>query len=127
MAIQAMTRPQGGFALIEGLVAVLIFSFGILAAIGLQATSVKAVTAAKERLDASLVANEQIGRMWSNPTSLTSLNDQPVSGLPNGRMNVTVTATADPDVSHVEVVITWRSPGAAQDSRHRQALQISKG
>jgi type IV pilus assembly protein PilV len=114
-------------ALIETLVAVLIFSFGVLAAIGLQATSVKAVTAAKERLDASLVANEQVGRMWSNPANLIPMTDHPVSALPDGKMTVTVIPTTDPDVSHVEVVVTWRSPGASHDSTHRQAVQISRG
>ena len=114
-------------ALIEVLVAVLIFSIGVLAAIGLQATAISAVTDAKERLDASLVANEQVGRMWTDPANLIPVVNQAVTTLPGGKMNVTVTPTADPNVSQVDVVVTWRSSNANHDSTYQESVQISRG
>lgn len=50
--------------LIESLLAILIFSLGILALVGLQATSIKQSTDAKYRSEAALLANEVIGQMW---------------------------------------------------------------
>lgn len=57
-------RQQSGMVLIEALLAVLIFSLGILALVGLQATSVKQSADAKYRSEAALLVNEIIGQMW---------------------------------------------------------------
>lgn len=60
---------QRGVSLIEALVAILIFSIGVLALIALQATSIRQSADAKYRSEASLLANEVIGQMWvSNRT-----------------------------------------------------------
>ena len=50
--------------LIESLLAILIFSLGILALVGLQAAAVKQSADAKYRTEAALLANEIIGQMW---------------------------------------------------------------
>ncbi len=50
--------------LIEALLAILIFSLGILALVGLQAAAVKQSADAKYRTEAALLANEVIGQMW---------------------------------------------------------------
>ena len=55
---------QGGFSLIEGLVAILIFSFGILALVSMQASSIQQSSGARYRSEASLLANDLIGQMW---------------------------------------------------------------
>jgi len=49
--------------LLEALIAVLIFSMGILAIVGMQASAVRATSDAKYRSDASMLANELIGQM----------------------------------------------------------------
>ena len=59
--------------LIEVLIAVLIFSMGILGIVGLQASAVKASTDAKYRSEAGLLANELIGRMWVSDRSQATL------------------------------------------------------
>ena len=61
---QQRTGKQSGAMLIEVLIAILIFSVGILGIVGLHASTVKASTDAKYRSEASLLANELIGRMW---------------------------------------------------------------
>jgi len=50
--------------ILEAMIAILVFSLGILGIVGLQAASIKASTDAKYRSEASLLANEVIGRMW---------------------------------------------------------------
>jgi len=50
--------------LLEGLIAVLIFSMGILAIVGMQAAAVKASSDAKYRSEAGLLANQLLGAMW---------------------------------------------------------------
>jgi type IV pilus assembly protein PilV len=51
--------------LLEVLVAILIFAVGVLAVVGLQVSAVKQSGSAKYRADASLLANDLIGRMWA--------------------------------------------------------------
>jgi type IV pilus assembly protein PilV len=60
---------QTGAMLLEALIAILIFSMGILAIVGLQAAAIKNANDAMYRTNASLLANELIGHMWvSNRT-----------------------------------------------------------
>ncbi len=61
---RTIVNNQQGSAILEALIAILIFSIGILAIIGLQAASVSNTAAAKYRTDASLLANQVIGQMW---------------------------------------------------------------
>ena len=61
-----MLKPSGrratrGIALVEALVAVLIFTTGILGIVGLQAAMTRAQGAAKSRADAALLAGELMG------------------------------------------------------------------
>ena len=57
---------QRGIALIEALVGIAIFSFGVLGLIGLQASMTKSQSAAKYRADAGNLAGELVGVMWGD-------------------------------------------------------------
>jgi len=59
--------------LLEGLISILLFSIGILAIVGLQATSIKISGDAKYRSDASLLANQLIGQMWMSDRTPATL------------------------------------------------------
>jgi type IV pilus assembly protein PilV len=52
--------------LLEALIAILIFSLGILTVVGIQATSIKMAADAQLRTKAALLANRLIGQMWAN-------------------------------------------------------------
>jgi type IV pilus assembly protein PilV len=52
--------------LLESFIAILIFSMGILAIVGMQASAIKNSADAKYRSEASLLANELLGKMWVN-------------------------------------------------------------
>lgn len=62
-----------GFSLIESLVAMAIFSLGVLGLIGMYSTAVSTVTDSQYRAEASAYANELMGTIWSTvprpPTS----------------------------------------------------------
>lgn len=63
-------RKQSGLMLLETLVAILIFSFGILGLVSMQANAISLNTDAKHRADAALLANQLIGRLAvSSPAS----------------------------------------------------------
>jgi type IV pilus assembly protein PilV len=66
-------RRQRGFTLIEVLVALLIFAFGVLALVGLQATAIRQSGSAKYRADAALLADQLIGQMWISNRDATSM------------------------------------------------------
>lgn len=128
MIPQSRSRArQSGSMLLESLIAVLIFSMGILAIVGMQASAVKASSDAKYRSDASMVANQLIGQMWvSNRTAATLQNnfqggagtDGPLytawladvqAALPGAVANppvVTVTAA-----NLVTITVFWIAPG----------------
>jgi type IV pilus assembly protein PilV len=59
-------RGERGMILIESLMAVAIFSLGILALIGMQATAMKQMTDARIRADASYLASQIISQMWTD-------------------------------------------------------------
>lgn len=63
---------QRGVILLEALVAVLVFSVGVIALLALQASSITMTRDAKLRADASLIANEIIGLMWADKDNLAS-------------------------------------------------------
>ena len=72
----APAGAQQGVMLIEALVAILIFTLGIVALMGLQANSMKQMSDAKYRTDASYLANCIETRLGKPPsTSTTTLNE----------------------------------------------------
>lgn len=84
---QRLRKKQSGAFLLEVLIAILIFSVGILGIVGLQASAVTASTDAKYRSEASLLANKLIGQMWVSARSLGALQTNfagHVSGVSDG-------------------------------------------
>ena len=110
---------QQGVVLLEALIAILIFSMGILALVGLQAAMIKNTSDAKYRSEASFIAQQWIGVMWSNPDNTIAYlipdNTDPrfdiSARLPSGTRTVTQSVT---DPNQYVITITWRQPGQAQ-------------
>lgn len=115
------TRPQTGSALLEGLLAILIFSIGILGLVGLQGASMRNTTLAKMRVDASLIADERIGRAWVDRANLASYaeSDTPVAGLPDGKRTTAVAG------NQLTVTVTWQVPGDTMTHSYRSVAQIN--
>jgi type IV pilus assembly protein PilV len=64
-------RQQKGSMVIEALLAILLFSLGVIAMMGLQAASVTMATDARYRSDANLLANNLMAQMWASHVSTT--------------------------------------------------------
>ncbi|WP_230414355.1 PilV family protein [Collimonas silvisoli] len=58
-------KQQGGFLLIEVLAAILIFSFGILGLVGLQASTINNSISAEDRSQAALLADNLVATLWN--------------------------------------------------------------
>ena len=115
------SSAQRGVVLLEALVAILLFSMGVLALVGLQAAMIKNTSDSKFRADASYIAQQWAGMMWADPTQptaylipdLTDLRSDVSTNLPNGTRIVT-----QPDPinfpNQFMIVISWQQPGQPQ-------------
>ncbi len=140
--VPARRDNQSGVVLLEVLVAVLIFSIGILGMIGMQAASVTAVSDAKYRSEAAMVADQILARIWADQANVTTYDTGgsavSLSGfeanLPNGKRLVAVgplpavpppPATPLPVMRTVSVTITWQPPDSTTVHRFVTETQIS--
>jgi type IV pilus assembly protein PilV len=111
---------QEGFMLLEALIAVLIFSMGILSLVGMQATATRYATDAQFRSTASYLANQRMADIWvGDRATMSSFNESDISlsGLPDGKRTVKVV----PDTTNgylVTVTINWQMPGDAVAHKH---------
>jgi type IV pilus assembly protein PilV len=116
MAQANPAKPQQGVVLLETMVAILIFSVGVLAIVGLQAAMVKNVAEAKFRSEASYIAQARIGQIWADSSNAASYveTDTNISALlPNGKRTV-----AQPTAGEFVVTVTWQQPGPNQPVRN---------
>ena len=115
-----LPKSEGGVALLEVLISVLMLSLGVLALVGLQANMNSNATDAKYRAEANYLANQLVGLMWVDQSHLASYA---ISGgtcayancsawlsmvnsrLPGGSATVTINGTA------VNLTVTWQTPG----------------
>ena len=102
-------RRVAGSAMVEVLVAVLLFAIGIVALVRLLGTAVKDTGETEYRSQAVTLADEQIGRMWVDRANLAAYeeDDAALADLPAG------TRTVEVDGDVVTVTIGWQAPGGA--------------
>ena len=112
-------RPRGaqdGSALLEALIAILIFSFGVLGLIGILAASVRATNDARYRAEAANLANALIGDMWA--TAANELDPQFGSGGPKLVAWQTYVATQLPAADGANApLVDLAQPGLSSQSR----------
>lgn len=128
-----LRRRQTGAYLLEALVGILIFSFGILGIVGLQAQSIRMTNDSEYRAEAVYMANALISKMWTdNPAQLQTKYRSPAGAeyldfkLNHVQPAFKSAMTADPVVlvddatlppapsknSHVvQVSVFWQMPG----------------
>ena len=115
--IRRGARPQRGMALIEVLVSILLFSFGVLGLIGLEARSIDFSVDAEDRNRAALLANEIGSSMWLAGSVTVSapalanwqarVSDPTSGGLPNGTVTVTPVAGT---TNSADIALSWKAP-----------------
>ena len=99
-------QSQKGAVLLEALISVLIFSFGILAISGLQGAMMKNTADATYRAEASYVVQQQLGVMLSTPYGLGGNNVMSVANLPNGTLRTKLLTDG-----RFQFVVSWQVPG----------------
>jgi len=131
----AVPVNQKGAALLEALIAVLVFSVGLLGLAGFQVAAVKAQGEARARADAAFVANQMVGDLWAlapnqlaecagtYDASSTGCNNAPwgeriQQSLPSGSAVVVVNNT------QVTITLTWQTPGVADEHRYVHVANI---
>lgn len=107
---------QSGVALLEALVSILIFSFGLIGLLGLEARAINFSVNAEDRNRAALFASDMASAMWLNgsvtatPAIMAAwqanVSDATKGGVPNG--TVTVTPIVGP-IRSADITITWKS------------------
>lgn len=128
---QRQPRREAGFAIIDVLMAILLFSVGVLGLIGLQGAMTKNQLEAKVRADASYLANELVAQIWSDTLNINSYSvsgcegyapctawqDKVTSSLPGGAGEVATNSAGD-----VTITITWTNTAGDQ---HRYVTQTT--
>lgn len=106
--IKPSATTQKGAILLESLIAMLIFSMGILALVGLQAAMVSNTSDAKYRSVASYLAQQKLGELWADPKHIVATTEPgALAELPNGQYTIGYVA----DTGEVSITVTWQAPG----------------
>lgn len=128
---------QQGVMLIEALIGLLIFSLGILALIGMQAVAMQYTIDAKYRSEASFLANQIVGVMWTDRANLANYDTSSGSGSTLrtswiSQVQLTLPQATGSNVPEIDVVGTqvtvtlrWLRPGDTTASNYSVQAQIT--
>jgi type IV pilus assembly protein PilV len=98
--------------LIEALIAILIFSIGILAAVGMQSVALKNVTESRSRSEAAFLAGELLAQMWMDQNiNASQVNTSNVTGI---NYNYPGTGTIPPRLVGWVSRVNQKLPGSTQ-------------
>jgi type IV pilus assembly protein PilV len=125
----APRRAGRGFSLLETLISIVIFAFGLLGLVGLQAKAAQYAVSAEDTNRAALLAGEIATQMWTRrsvqlPGEVVDawaarVGDAAGVGLPNGQGEVQV------DAGVATVTVSWRPPSRrADEPAHRYRTQV---
>jgi type IV pilus assembly protein PilV len=133
---------QTGSYLLEALIAILIFSFGVLGLIGLLGSSIRVTNDARYRSEAANLAGAMIADMWTmtatqmdaefgtSGAKLTAWQNKAKALLPSA---ATYPPTVDltqpglsPESRTVVVTVFWQKPGETEKHQHLMTAQIGR-
>jgi len=133
---QRGAAQQGGI-LIEVLVAIVVFSFGLLGLVGMQVSATQYALEAEDRGRAALFADDLAAQMRlsrSVSLSVDQIDDwtdrvrgvNPRTGDPTGLglPNANVDVNADPAANRAVITITWRHPSQAEGAESRLVTEV---
>ena len=80
-------RKQAGVMLLEVLIAILIFSIGVLAVVGMQVAAINNVTDAKYRSEAAFLTNRLISQIWTDIPNIATYDYPGTGTLPASLAN----------------------------------------
>ena len=144
LKIKHFAAGQRGSYLLESLIAILIFAFGILGLVGLLGSSVRVTNDARYRSEAGNLASAMVAEMWTKTSAPGQLDADYGAGgprlaawqtkaealLPAAAANpITVDLTQpglSPESRTVVVTVFWQMPGETELHRHLMTAQIGK-
>lgn len=123
-------RQLGGFML-ESLIAMTLFSVGVLALVRTQAFAVTTTSGGKYRLDAAMIASQVVSELWVSGTATnvasfagtyadnsTSWGKRVTDALPGGSLDIAVVGT------EVTLTVRWQAPGESEPHRLQQIANV---
>jgi type IV pilus assembly protein PilV len=124
---------QSGVILLESLIAILIFSIGILALVGLQAVMVGNTTEAKYRSEANLIVQKRVAEIWANPANAAAMTEgDPTDPLNSPGFDISkqlpggVRYTMQLSPGEFLVLVTWQPPGDPANPVVHQHMAIAR-
>ena len=133
---KSLAAGQSGSYLLEALIAILIFAFGVLGLIGLLGSSIRVTNDARYRAEAATLANSMIADMWTTTpanidtftsTKLPAWTTKVAALLPGGiAPDVEITPGFSSESRTVVVTVSWQLPGESSPHRHIMTAQIGK-
>ena len=138
-----VSHRQAGSYLLEALIAILIFSFGILGLVGLLASSIRITNDARYRTEAANLASGMVADMWtmtsaqldtqfgSGGSKLSQWQDKAAELLPqasgaNAPQVDLTPAGLSPQSRTVVVTVFWQLPGEIARHQHVMSAQIGR-
>lgn len=138
----SLQTQEHGSSLLEVLIAILLFSFGILSMVALLGNSIRATNDARYRSEAANLANGMVADMWTtkesqlnaqfgaNGAKLTAWQAKAANLLPSAIANPPLVDLAQPGLSlksrTVVVTVFWQLPGATELHNFVLTAQIGK-
>jgi type IV pilus assembly protein PilV len=130
---------QTGSYLLEAMIAILIFAFGVLGLIGLLGSSIRVTNDARYRSEAANLAGAMIADMWTmtaaqmdtdfgpGGTKLAAWKSKAAGLLPSADATVDLTLPGLSAQSRTAVVtVFWKLPGETELHQHLMTAQIGK-
>ena len=125
---QPVPRRRRGVSMIEVLVVLVLFSFGLLGLVGLQARATQITVNVDDSNVAALLANELAATMWNNQSNdldaaiveawQARVADPVNGGLPNGE------GVVELDGNVARITISWSPPGMADGASYRYVTEV---
>lgn len=135
-SVKSLPARQTGSYLLEALIAILIFAFGVLGLIGLLGSSIRVTNDARYRAEAANLANGMVADMWMTTaanidtftsTKLPTWTTKVAALLPGGiAPDVAVTPGFSSESRTVVVTVYWQMPGDPERHQHVMTAQIGK-
>lgn len=109
-------RPQGGFTLIEVMVAILLTALTVIGVLGLFRVETRASAFSRRETEAAVLAQDKLEELrtfiapTTGSTGTETLND-PLTGNPMFTRDWTISTTTDASIFRIEVVVSWDENG----------------
>jgi type IV pilus assembly protein PilV len=113
-----LRKNNSGAVLLEALISILIFAFGVLGLVGMQSVATQNSVNSQDRAVASILANDLVSQMWAKKTS--TISSAAIAGditawkakVQNSILsNAAGSVVQDPVVTGLATItITWKAP-----------------